>query len=187
MDVATLYTIYNDNVTNIKGLGLFFLGLFVMSGFMQVMVINTLIFGFLAYKTMSWLTQPVPTDQSEAVTAQTVLLKQWVVMSSLVVLEYFIGSFFGTLYIVLKLGAFVVLLQNSPQLLTIYDSVLSTLFVKYQDQLDQGFKYLEEKANTIKSRDLNVERKNYDVMNMLRERFPFLDQLLSARKVKKTE
>lgn len=189
MDVATLYTIYNDNVVNIRSASLFFLGLFVMSGFMQVMIVNTLIFGFLGYKTMTFLTN-MKNDQelmSETLTNQSTLLKQWVVMSALVVVEYFLGSFLGTIFVILKLGAFVVLLQNSPQLLTFYDTLLSTLFTKYQAQLDNLFGYLETQAGTIRTRDIGTEHKNYNVLNMLATRFPFLERFVQVRKVKKTE
>ena len=189
MDVATLYTIYNDNAGNIKSVSLFFLGLFVMSGFMQVMIINTLIFGFLGYKTMTFLTNMKndPELMSETLTNQSTLLKQWVVMSALVVLEYFFGSFLGTIFVILKLGAFVVLLQNSPQLLTIYDALLTTLFTKYQTQLDNVFGYLETQASTVRTREIGAERQNYNVLTMLANRFPFLERFVQARKVKKTE
>lgn len=189
MDVATLYTIYNDNASNLKNAGLFFLGLFVMSGYMQVMVINTLIFGFLGYKTMTFLTS-MPSDpelQSENLTNQSTLLKQWVVMSSLVVIEYFLGGFLGTIFVVLKLGAFVVLLQNSSQLLTVYDTLLSTLFTKYQSQLDRVFGYLEAQANTIRTREVGAERKSYNILNMLATRFSFLERFVTVKKVKKLE
>lgn len=189
MDVATLYTIYNDNASNLKNLGLFFLGLFVMSGYMQVLVVNTLIFGFLGYKTMTWMTNmnTDPELMSEALTNQSTLLKQWVTMSALIVLEYFLGSLFGTLFVIFKLGAFIVLLQNSHQLLAVYDTLLVTLFVKYQDQLDTVFNYLEAKANTLRTRDVNVERKSYNILNMLASRFPFLERFVTVKKVKKLE
>src|SRR3990172_6946939 len=121
MDIGTLYNIYKDNTTNIRVLCGILLITFILGGYVQTILINTLIFGYLSYKSMETLGTASTTRADEYVQLSNHILKQWIIFSTCIVLEYFLGFLVGIIYTSLKLVGFVFLLQNNSNLLIVYD------------------------------------------------------------------
>jgi len=198
MDLGTLYTIYKDNTTNFRILGGFLIAVLIVGGYVQTILLNTLIFGYLCYKTIELLTLVPHGDDSEVLRQKGVyytecstdLLKQWVVFSSLIVLEYFLGFLVGIIYTSLKLALFVFLLQDNPNIFLIYNFLIIPVYTRYQSYISQLFSFLELKANTLKTRepgDPSQIRKSYNVLYWLTDKLPFLERFVSRPKLKKIE
>lgn len=186
MDLGTLYTIYKDNATNFRVFCGFLLTTFVLGGYVQTILLNTLIFGYLSYKSMEFLNTTYA-DADKTKTVYTGLFKQWVVFSTLIVLEYFLGFLVGVIYTTMKLIGFVYLLQDNPNLFLVYDYGLLPFFSRYDIYIGQLFSYLESKANTFRSIEPDKQRVNYNVLYWLSDKVPFLGRFITKPKQKKLE
>jgi len=187
MDLGTLYTVYKDNATNFRILGALLLITLVLGGYVQTILLNTLIFGYLSYKTMGLSGTRAQMAADEHTKTTNHLLKQWVVFTTFIVLEYFLGFLVGIIYTAFKLTAFVFLLQDNPNLMIVYDFILLPLYSRYENYIGQAFSYLEEKANNFRSIEPTKPRINYNVMYWFADRVPFLERFITRPKLKKLE
>jgi hypothetical protein len=179
MDLGTLYTICKDNTNIFKIIGGFLLAAFVLREYVQNVLLNVLIFSYLSYKSMTLL------NSIHAESDLTQLLKYWVIFAALIIIEYFVSSWIGIIYTVVKLAAFVLLLQNHPYLTTLYDYGLVGVFDRYESSADKIFSYLEDKANSLRTADTNIPHKNYNVLYWFAEKIPYLGQYIKRPKQKK--
>ena len=144
---SKLYTILKDNQGTVKIAGFAVMCTLMLSGYIQTLLINTLILSYLSYKTFKNINQP-PTH--------TNLLKYWVCFSMLSVFEVGLSYIFSTfmmsvIYNAIKIGGFVLMLQNNETILIAYDGVIVPLFSKYETYIDSWFSTLETKAQQYKS------------------------------------
>jgi len=167
MDLGKVYSILQDNRNTVK---LFLTALCItlfFSGYIQNILINTCIFGYLGFNTIKFLKKSTPENQSTLIPLMIDLLKQWTCFSVLIVTEYFASSIFSFLFMsifynAIKVVGLIMLLQNSQNLLTIYNFGIVPLFNRYEQYIEQVFKFLESKSDNFREVS-NTKEVNYSV------------------------
>ena len=146
MDLGQVYTYLNANNNALKVTGCLFAVVLFLSGYIQHLLINTCIFGYLVFCTMKFLKNA---DNLENCDEMIELLKYWTCFSVLIIVEYFFSLVFGGLlmtflYSVLKVVGLVLLLQDNQLLTIIYDVVLCPVYDKHEQQMEKLFTMLEK-------------------------------------------
>lgn len=166
MDLGKLYTVFQDNQNTLKLFSFALLCTLVLSGHTQTLLINTIIFGYLSYKTMKFLSSCNENTQ-ENTHQMVTFLKYWTGFSLLCVFEYLLSCLFSYIFMnvfynALKLVYFVLLLQNNEILLMVYGMFFVPLFSNCELHLEQFFTMLELKAQEFKQSPGN-ENVNYSL------------------------
>lgn len=169
MNTGKVYALLSDNKGTLKLLGIGFAIVLLFSGYIQTMLINTLIFGYLSFNTMKFLKTANPEQHAPHMIE---LLKHWTCFTVLIVAEYFLSCVFSFLFMSLiyntiKVAGLVLLLQNNVNLSLLYDQVLVRVFNKYEDSMTSAFGYLENKANSFREVSNNKET-NYSLYYYVR-------------------
>lgn len=182
MELGKYYTIFRENQTVMQMVGLATLCTLILSGYVQTLLINTCIFGYLSYRTMKFMKVLTNENMLENVPAMIVLLKNWCGFSMVIVMEYFVScvfSFFfmSIIYNAMKIVGLVLLLQNNVNLVMLYDTCIGSLFNKYENNIDQIVTLLELKAEMFREISGN-DISNYNVLNYINNK-PYSNYLLS--------
>ena len=159
MDLGQVYTYLNANNNVLKAIGGVFAVVLFLNGYIQHLLVNTCIFGYLIFCTMKFLKN---VDNLENCDQMIELLKYWTCFSVLITVEYFFSLVFGGLlmtflYSALKVVGLVLLLQDNQLLIMIYDIVLCPIYNKYEQQMQQLFTVLEDRANNFREVTDNKE------------------------------
>lgn len=159
MDLGQIYTYLNANNNLLKGIGSVLAVVLFLNGYIQHLLVNTCIFGYLIFCTMKFLKN---VDNLENCEQMIELLKYWTCFSVLITVEYFFSLVFGGLimtflYSALKVVGLVLLLQDNQLLIMIYDIVLCPIYNKNEQQMQQLFTVLENKANNFREVTDNKE------------------------------
>jgi len=188
MDIGKAYSILNDNRNTIK---LFLTALCItlfFSGYIQNILINTCIFGYLAFHTMKFLIgsseehnkEKNKQSEQEQIKLMTNLLKYWTSFSALIVAEYFLSLIFSFVFMsifynAIKVVGLIMLLQNSKNLLLIWSVCLVPLFNQYEQLMEQAFGFLEDQSKVFRETS-NTKEVNYSVYTYIE---PYVNKALS--------
>lgn len=187
MDIGKAYSILHDNRNTIK---LFLTALCItlfFSGYIQNILINTCIFGYLAFNTMKFLNDKDKPSEPEQIKLMTDFLKAWTGFSALIVAEYFLSLvfsfvFMSIFYNAIKVVGLIMLLQNSNKILIIWSVLLVPLFNRYEHIMGQAFGFLEDQARNFK--ESNKKEVNYSVYTYIE---PYVNKILSFTSSVKVE
>lgn len=168
----------------------------VLSGVIQNFLLNTMIFGYLSYKTIKKLNGLYDGSNSDndlillfKLNDTTKLLKNWTCFSILItgeqILSYFFGvGFVSILYNGFKIFGLTTLLQSDNNITLIYDYFVIPLFNRYESFIESIIINMESKANEFKS--TNTET-NYNLGDIIYKYLPTNIFNIYSSKVKKME
>lgn len=153
----------------------------VLSGLIQNFLLNTIIFGYLSYKTIRKL-NTLSNDSSpeteifllSKLNDTTRLLKNWTCFSVLITCEQILSYFFGfgfvsILYNGFKIFGLITLLQSDNNITLIYDYIVIPLFNRYESLIDMFVTTMETKANEFKTSNSET---NYNLGDILYKYMP---------------
>lgn len=177
MILGQTYTYFSDNNSAIKYIAIMLSIMLFVSGYVQHLLTNTCILGYLLFTTMKFL----KTNSSDP----TDLLKHWSCFSFLITFEYFFSLVFGGLlmtflYNVVKVIGLIMLLQDNQNLLLMYDICLTPLYNKYEQQIDQLFIILEDNANNFRTTN-KITPNQYNIGSYIN---PYIEILFSLVGIK---
>ena len=158
MDLTIVYKIYQDNneyTTLLLSTGL--LGLFFF-GQLQNLLLNSLIVGILAHKSLILLTMKEENESGVDLATNSVyskiILKKYIIFTQIILVEQFLGWIWGAGFIILLLNIFkiaclLLTLQGDNSFLIVNDLVISPLFRKYENTLNKYVDKLRDRANEL--------------------------------------
>lgn len=177
MEIGQILAILNDNRHNIKLGSMGIMVALFFSGYIQNILINSCIFGYLSFKSMKYLEDSTNKEYSD------VLLKQWVLFSGFIVSEYILSMLFSLMFMSviyngLKVAAMILLLQDSYNLMFMYDLAMVPFYNSIKGNVESFYGYLESEADKFKSKskELSVDKKDYNVMNFI---MPYVNKVKS--------
>lgn len=179
MNIGQILAIVNDNKSNIKLFGIAFMITLFFSGYIQNVLINTCIFGYLSFNTIRFIKNAKMPESS--LIPMTQLLKQWTCFSLLIVAEYLFSSIFSFFFMSIfynsfKVVSLILLLQNNQNLLLVYDIGILPLFNSYEHYMELAFNTLENEANKFKSLPEQNKEINYNIYEHIK---PYVEKVRS--------
>ena len=197
MNIGQILAVVNDNKYNIKLCGIAFAITLFFSGFIQSILINTCIFGYLSFNTIRFLKNFKMDALNDLELRDDIiimhnLLKHWTCISALMITEYFLSTIFSFMFMSLfyntiKMVSLILLLQNENNLMLIYELAVLPLFNMYEQYMELGFNALEEEAKKfkVKSKGLQEEEVNYNLYKYIEPYVNKVKSFVSTTKVEK--